>query len=230
MTVHQGVDFWGGSDKDAPGTSFQVSPGVGAGPGTWTKLTADLARYQSLAIPLIQTVPVLPTVLNDGYLLLRTTGQMASDRLLSPERFSIGGYYTVRGYPVSEKIGDNGYTATAELVLPVPSVAKVPFTSVTWKQLLQLALFVDHGGTFAAPITLPQGGFGYLTGAGAGLRFALPFGVPQPVERGALSVKIDWASAIGRPHPSSRDQGIFLKPVSGDGAAGIWYLGAALQF
>lgn len=224
-TVHQGVDVLGGSNQNAPGTSFS-----GAGPGLWTKLTADIARYQSLGLPFIQAAPVLPKVLNDSYLILRAAGQLASDRLLSPERFSIGGYYTVRGYPVSEKIGDNGYAATAELVVPVPSVSRVPLTSVTWKELLQLALFVDHGGTFATPLSIPQGGFGYLTGAGGGLRVSLPFRMPQPVERGALSIKIDWASAIGRPRPTSRDQGIDIRSISGNGAPGVWYLSGVLQF
>jgi hemolysin activation/secretion protein len=194
----------------------------------------DLARYQSLALPFFQNVPVVPLVLNDSYLILRATGQLASDRLLSSERFSIGGYYTVRGYPVSEKIGDDGYAVTAELVVPVPSASRVPFTNLTWKQMFQVAFFVDHGATFVSPVTFISGQAPnpqeYLTGAGAGLRISLPFGVPQPVERGLLSIKIDWASAIGRPRPSSRDQGISLNGVYGDGAAGVLYVSAALQF
>jgi len=235
VTVHQGVDFWGGAAQNAPGTSFQIAPGQGGGPGTWTKVIPDLARYQSLALPFVQNLPVLPTIFNDSYLILRATGQLASDRLLSPERFSIGGYYTVRGYPVSEKLGDHGYAATAELVVPIPSSAKIPFSNFAWKQVVQVAAFVDHGAVFVSPVTLPPGQTDpnpqeYLTGAGVGLRIGLPFGVPQPVERGVLSIKIDWASAIGRPRPSSRDQGISLNGVYGDGAAGVLYVSAALQF
>jgi hemolysin activation/secretion protein len=230
FTVHQGVDFWGASTQNAPGTSFQVATGVGGGPGYFTKLTGDVARYQPLGFPFIQKLPILPLVLNDSYVILRATGQVASDRLLSSERFSIGGYYTVRGYPVSEKLGDNGYAATAEFVVPIPSSKKVPFSASAWKEMVQLAFFIDHGGTFATPISLPQGGFGYLTGAGVGLRINLPFGVPKPVDRGQLALKIDWASAIGRPRPSSRDQGISLNGVYGDGAAGVLYFSAALQF
>ena len=234
-TWHRGVDFWGGSQQNAPGTSFSLTPvgGVaqGAGPGNWSKWTADLARFQSLGFPFIQGLPVLPTVLNDSYMILRATGQIASDRLLSGERFAIGGYYTVRGYPVADRIGDNGYAATAELVVPIPSGAKVPFSSQTYKEMFQLAAFIDHAGTFATPLgSVAQGGYGYLTGAGGGLRVSLPFGVPSPVDRGALSLKIDWASAIGRPRPSSRDQGISLNGVYGDGAAGVLYVSAALRF
>jgi hemolysin activation/secretion protein len=231
LTVHQGVDFWGGAEQNAPGTSFQVAQG-GAGPGKWTKVTPDFSRYQSLALPFIQKLPLLPTILNDSYLILRATGQVASDRLLSAERFSIGGYYTVRGYPVSEKIGDHGYAATAELVVPIPSSRKIPFSSLSWKQVVQITAFIDHGGVFVSPVTAapsqePQE---YLTGAGVGLRIGLPFRIPQPVERGLLSLKIDWASAIGRPRPSSRDQGISLNGVYGDGAAGVLYVSVALQF
>lgn len=233
-TWHRGVDFWGGSKTDAPGTSFAITEGGvtrGAGPGNWSKWTADLARFQSLGLPFIQGLPVLPKVFNDSYMILRATGQIASDRLLSPERFAIGGYYTVRGYPVAERIGDNGYAATAEMVVPIPSGAKVPFSSQTYKEMFQLAAFIDHAGTYATPLrSVTQSGFGYLTGAGGGLRVSLPFGVPSPVDRGSLSLKIDWATAIGRPRPSSRDQGISLNDVYGDGAAGVLYVSAALRF
>ena len=239
MTVHQGVDFWGASTQNAPGTSFQVVNGagdsVGAGPGYFTKLTGDLARYQSLGFPFIQKLPILPLVFNDSYIILRGTGQVASDRLLSSERFSIGGYYTVRGYPVSEKIGDHGYAVTAELVMPIPSAKNIPFSTLAWKQVVQLAFFVDHGAVFVSPVTFPPGQAPplpqeYLTGAGVGLRINLPFGVPKPVERGQLALKIDWATAIGRPRPSSQDQGINLSTANGGGGAGVLYISAALQF
>lgn len=225
LTWHYGGDFLGGSDQNAPQTSF-----AGAGPGRWSKATADLSRFQSLGLPFLQGVPVLPAVLNDSYLMVRATGQVASDRLLSPEQFTIGGYYSVRGYPVAERIGDNGYTVTAEWVVPVPSSEKAPFSNRSWKEVVQVAVFVDHGGTFATPITVAQGGFGYLTGAGAGLRIMLPFGLPEPADRGALSLKIDWATAIGRPRPSSRDQGLSLNNVYGDGAAGMLYVSASMRF
>ncbi len=235
LTWHRGVDWWGGSERNAPGTSFTLVDAAGkttgAGPGKWSKLTGDLARFQSLGLPFIQGLPVLPAVLNDSYLILRATGQFVSDRLLSPERFAIGGYYTVRGYPVAERIGDNGYAATVEMVVPVPSSAKIPFGSRTWKETVQFAAFVDHGGTFPSPISAAgQGGYGYLTGAGGGLRVNIPFGVPEPVDRGVLSLKIDWASAIGRPRPSSRDQGLTLHPITGSGDAGVLYVSASLRF
>ena len=109
--------------------------------------------------------------------------------------------------------------------------AKVPFSSQTYKEMFQLAAFIDHAGTYATPLrSVTQSGFGYLTGAGGGLRISLPFGVPSPVDRGSLSLKIDWATAIGRPRPSSRDQGISLNNVYGDGAAGVLYVSAALRF
>jgi len=227
LTWHRGIEGLGGSNLNAPQTSL-----AGAGPGNWDKWTADVTRYQSLRLPFIQGLPVLPFLLNDSYLLLRATGQVAGDRLLSPERFSTGGYYTVRGYPSAEGIGDHGYTATAEWVMPLPVATPVPFSAKLWKDLVQVALFVDHGGTFVSPVTAspaatPQV---FLTSAGAGLRINLPFGLPEPADRGALSLKIDWASAIGRPRPSSRDQGVSLNGVYGDGAAGVLYLSASMRF
>ena len=237
LTWHYGVDFWGASEQNAPGTSFQIAQAgstVGAGPGPASRWVGDLARFQSLGLPFIQGLPVLPTVLNDSYMILRATGQIATDRLLAPQRFAVGGYYTVRGYQVAEAIGDNGYAATAELVVPVPSSAKVPFSVQSWKEMFQVAAFIDHGGVFNTPLNDPVSGprqHGiYLTGAGGGLRINLPFGVPQPVDRGVLTLKIDWASAIGRPRPTSRDTGISLNGVYGDGAAGMLYVSAALRF
>jgi len=225
MVWHHGVDFWGATEQDAAKTSF-----ASGSPGSFDKVTVDLTRYQLLRLPFLQDVPVLPSVLNDSYVILRAGGQLASDRLLSPERFSIGGYYTVRGYPVAERIGDNGYTASAEVVVPIPSASPIPFGNRSWKQTVQIAAFLDHGRTFATNLAVAQGGFGALTGAGAGLRLNLPFGVFEPVERGALTVKIDWATAIGRPRPSSRDQGLSLNGVYGDGAAGTLYVSASVRF
>ncbi len=240
LTWHHGVDFWGGSEQNAPQTSFViVDPvtgiGNGAGPGSWSKATVDVARFQSLSLPFFHGLPILPNILQDSYMILRASGQIASDRLLAPERFSIGGFYTVRGYPIAERIGDHGYVATAEMVVPVPSSANIPFTSRTWKETFQVAAFIDHAGVYVSRFTQPTGVSGpqpqdYLTGAGGGLRISLPFGVPQPVDRGVLSLKIDWATAIGRPRPSSRDQGISLNDVYGDGAAGVLYVSAALRF
>jgi len=235
VMVHEGVPLLGGSDQNAPQTSFAVTDAAGnvhgAGPGYWTKLTADVARFQSLGLPFLQSVPILPTVLNDSYLILRATGQLASDRLLSPERFAIGGYYTVRGYPVAQLIGDNGYAATAEMVVPIPSATKVPFSTQTFKEMFQVAVFIDQAGTFATPLqSTPQGGYGYLTSAGAALRVNIPFGVPEPVDRGVLALRIDWASAIGRPRPISRDQGLTIHPITGPGDAGILYVSAVLRF
>jgi len=244
LTWHYLVDFWGASKQNSPGilglgatgTSFSIGSGSltdprrGAGPGRMSKVTGDVARFQSLALPFLQGLPILPSVLNDSYVILRATGQLASDRMLSPERFPIGGYYTVRGYPIAEQIGDNGYAATAEMVVPIPSSAQVPFSSQTWKDMIQVTAFIDHGGVFATPLELPQAGGRYLSGAGGGLRINIPFGVPQPVDGGILSLKIDWASAIGRSRPTSRDQGISLNGVYGDGAAGVLYVSAALRF
>lgn len=238
LTWHYGVDFWGGSEQNAPQTSFAITDAgvtTGAGPGTFSKGTLDFARFQSLNLPFLPKIPVLTAALNDSYLVLRGVGQIVSDRLLSSERFAIGGYYTVRGYPIGERIGDHGYSATAELVVPVPSGVKVPFGNLTWKEMFQVVAFIDHGGIFVSSVTLPRGQTPplpqeYLTGAGGGLRINLPFGVPGPVGKGVLTLKIDWASAIGRPRPSSRDQGISLNNAYGDGAAGTLYVSAALRF
>jgi hemolysin activation/secretion protein len=46
---------------------------------------------------------------------LGVSGQLANKNLHSAEKFAIGGESTVRAFPVGELVGDQGYTATAEL-------------------------------------------------------------------------------------------------------------------
>lgn len=51
-------------------------------------------------------------------LALRFSGQLADSSLISNEQFSIGGMSSVRGYYVSEAVGDDGFVSSAELRSP----------------------------------------------------------------------------------------------------------------
>ncbi|HEY7320395.1 MAG TPA: ShlB/FhaC/HecB family hemolysin secretion/activation protein [Candidatus Binatia bacterium] len=100
-------------------------------------------------------------------ILLRGSGQVSTRPLVATEEFYIGGADSVRGYPLGEFLGDNGYNISTELrISPLPN-----------REILQLALFVDHGGV---SLKDPPPGIkkhNYLTGAGFGFRLQLPYSI-----------------------------------------------------
>lgn len=115
----------------------------------FTKANLDLMRLQRILPPL--------------FLILKGSGQWASDSLVAGEQFSIGGADSVRGYPQSEYLGDNGYSLTAEFrVSPLKD-----------KELLQFAAFMDHGGASVKNPVVGQKKNHTLTGAGGGIRLTL---------------------------------------------------------
>lgn len=78
---------------------------------------------------------------SDVNLLLRSDIQLSSDDLVPLERFSLGGFQSVRGYRQDALLGDNGVFASAEVRVPVyrwgnnrNSLAAVPFVDfgTTW--------------------------------------------------------------------------------------------------
>ena len=100
-------------------------------------------------------------------ILLRGSGQVSTRPLVATEEFYIGGADSVRGYPLGEFLGDDGYNVSTEIrVSPLPN-----------QEILQLALFVDHGGV---SIKDPPPGikkYNHLTGAGFGFRLNLPYNI-----------------------------------------------------
>jgi hemolysin activation/secretion protein len=193
LNWYQGVPWFGGNWKNDKGAS------VPNGPGSFSKWTLDLARLQSL-------------VIGGSYLVLRGTGQLANVNMVSYERLAVGGYYTVRGYPLAEYSGDKGYTATAELVVPIPGL----------REWVQMVAFVDHAGVF--PIspdkTIGEKGH-FLSGVGGGFRVGVP--IPQ-VLGGTLQVRLDYGIHVGSPKPGSEKSGV------GQGIPGIFYLSSSFRF
>jgi hemolysin activation/secretion protein len=61
------------------------------------------------------SVQRLQQLLPGVHAMLSVSGQYANKNLTSAEKFSIGGDSTVRAFPVGALVGDQGYTATAEL-------------------------------------------------------------------------------------------------------------------
>jgi hemolysin activation/secretion protein len=193
LNWYQGVPWLGGNIKNDKGAS---TPN---GPGAFSKWTLDLARLQSL-------------IIGGSYLVLRGTGQLANVNMVSYERLAVGGYYTVRGYPLAEYSGDKGYAATAELVVPIPGL----------REWVQMVAFVDHAGVF--PIspdkTIGEKGH-FLSGVGGGFRVGVP--IPQALG-GTLQVRLDYGIHVGSPKPGSEKSGV------GEGIPGIFYFSSNFKF
>ena len=193
LNWYQGVPWLGGNWKNDKGAS---TPN---GPGAFSKWTLDLARLQSLAI-------------GGSYLILRGTGQMANVNMVSYERLAVGGYYTVRGYPLAEYSGDKGYAVTTELVVPIPGL----------REWVQMVAFVDHAGVF--PIspdkTIGEKGH-FLSGVGGGFRIGVP--IPQALG-GTVQVRLDYGIHVGSPKPGSEKSG------AGEGIPGIFYFSSNFKF
>ena len=163
----------------------------------------EATRYQSL-------------VLGNAYLTLMSMGQAASRRVLSPDQFAIGGFGTVRGYPLAEAAGDNGFVASAELVIPFPfkiAVLDQP-RPVRLDQILSVFGFLDHGKVF---VKSPQPGERdrELNGLGAGFRLNFPaLGENYPAFSFSLAIAYP---AFGGPKPS-------------DGSSNTLYLNGLISF
>ena len=88
---------------------------------------------------------------------------------------AIGGFGTVRGYPLAEAAGDDGFAVSAEYVVPFPF--EVPLTDhpkmKNLDQVLSFYGFIDHGHVFVKN-KQPGERDREFTGAGAGLRFNIP--------------------------------------------------------
>lgn len=174
------------------------------GHGDVTLLSTNLQHYQSIPI-------------GNSYLMARGFGQLASTRVLSPDQFSIGGYGSVRGYPLAEAVGDHGFAISVEYNLPFPF--KVPLTDnpglQSLDQILTLYAFFDHGQVFikeARPGERDQ----ELNGAGGGFRINIP-------KWSIWAPQTSFTFAIGFPK-------IFNNRSPSDGSSHTLYLAGAINY
>jgi len=163
----------------------------------------DVTRFQSAWI-------------GKTYFILKAKGQVASRRVLSPDLFAVGGFGSVRGYPLAEVAGDNGFYVSAEFVVPFPF--QVPLTDrpgiQRLDQILSLFVFLDHGKVF---IKNPQPGENdqELNGFGGGVRLNIP---PAGGNYPSVSFSLAYGvPAFGGPDPS-------------DGSSNTLYLNGRVSF
>lgn len=158
--------------------------------GRFFKSVTNAARVQSM--------PASTT------LMLKGAMQLSAESLVAAEQFNIGGYTTVRGYPVSEYTGDNGYTLTGELYIPpyfLSKDVKVPLTnkSVSFFDALRGLCFIDWGYVTTRSPKVGEVEDRDIAGVGAGIRFDV---------QESLSFSFDYGHAVGK-QPSDGDRNRF---------------------
>ena len=107
-------------------------------------------------------------------MLLRSQVQLSPDPLIPTEQFSLGGVTTVRGYRQDALLTDNGFSAAAELRLPIARFSQLNAN-------LQFSPFVDFGIGWNTDDEETE--FSTLLGTGVGF-------ILQTEER--FSARIDW--------------------------------------
>lgn len=144
LTLTQGL----GTAFGGKGNDELLNSRVGAG-NQFTKANLDLLRSQDLK--------------KNRSLLFRFSGQLSTDALPTAEQFAVGGPDSVRGFIQGERLGDQGYTLSAEYRQQV-------YRSTKGDNIVQALAFIDHG---SGSLELPQVGEVKekdLTGIGVGLR------------------------------------------------------------
>ena len=111
----------------------------------------------------------------DTLLVLRTDFQLATDELVPLEKFSLGGFNTVRGYRQDFLLADNALLVSAEARLPILRAPEVG-------GVLQIIPFIDFGVGWNNG-DLPNPDPNVLAGVGVGLQW-------QMQER--LNARFDW--------------------------------------
>lgn len=128
--------------------------------------------------------------------LLRSQLQLAADPLIPTEQFSLGGSTTVRGYRQDALLTDSGFSAAAELRLPIARLSQLGAN-------IQLSPFIDFGTGWNNDGEETE--FNTLLGAGLGL-------IIQTEDR--LSARVDWGFPLIN-HQSRndtlQDSGVYLQ-------------------
>jgi len=105
------------------------------------------------------------TLIADYQLALRVSGQFADTSLVTNEQFSVGGMSSVRGYYVSEAVGDDGFVTSIEMRTPslAPSLA-------SFVDELRFFTFLDAGYARLRAPSVGQTDEFRIAGIGGGFR------------------------------------------------------------
>ncbi len=148
----------------------------------------------------------------DSYFVIKSLGQIASARALAPDLFYLGGFSSIRGYPLADQSGDQGIAGTLEYVLPIPGVVNFLGELYNLRNHISVFGFVDHGEAYVLN-NQPGETDVSITGAGAGIRMTLPQDGSFPF----LGINASYGVPVRGPNPS-------------DGTNGIWYVNGFMAF
>ncbi|MBW4505164.1 MAG: ShlB/FhaC/HecB family hemolysin secretion/activation protein [Scytonematopsis contorta HA4267-MV1] len=147
----------------------QFSLGIGAFDATLNDTGTD-GRFFSWLGQFQWVQRLSPRIL----MLAKLNAQLTGDSLLSPEKISIGGVETVRGYRQNELVADSGVMGGVEV--------RIPLTSK--EEILKLVPFFDFGtvwnnrGSNPDPQTLASLGLGLQWQPFNGLALRADYGIP----------------------------------------------------
>lgn len=128
--------------------------------GAYGKITFNLGRDQRLAGPV--------------FLRINASGQWAMNNLDSSEQFALGGPNAVRAFPVNEGLGDQGALGSAELHLPISGET---FSGLDFYGFIDGGVTRLHTSTWVGWNAPGADNVYGLAGAGAGIAYALPYGI-----------------------------------------------------
>jgi len=168
------------------------------GQGDVFTTTFSLTRYQSAKF------------LN-SYFILKGSGQIFNNlRALSSGTTSIGGMGTVRGYPISEFSGDNGYVLSAEYNVPWPWKSVIHKSWPTMDKTVTMFGFLDHGKVFVKNKLTTETNQA-ISGIGVGFKVNIP---AKDNNSTSISFALTYgASAFNGPDPSDKSNGILYSSV-----------------
>jgi len=148
-----------------------------------------------------------------SYFIIRGNGQISSARALSSNLFSVGGFGTVRGFPISEYSGSNGYNGGIEYVFPFPSDMLIGKGKLKWKDILSFNTFVEGG-----KIQILEPDVGDLERSITGGGFGMKINIPKTKPWGP---SYNFAASFGIP---------FQGPPPTDRTSGILYLSGGINY
>lgn len=134
--------------------------------------------YLTLGVRHLQELP------GDFRVAVRTRGQVTNTPLISNEQFSVGGHQSVRGYHMTQQLGDHGVNFSVELQSPM-------LQPTSWEIIRSFRphIFFDYAALWIKEPLPRNPDFYKLAGAGAGFRMQL---------HKFLSGEFDWAYPLYR--------------------------------
>lgn len=134
--------------------------------GKFSKLNLTLLRLQKLPL--------------SCFLFINFSTQKTNETLPSSEAFVLGGADTIRGFPASSFLGDEGYFLNAELRFPTP------FISRKWSKYLKWNVFYDYGSLSIINPQFRENEKIKISSFGGGAKIFFPFDFQISVDVGKI--------------------------------------------